>query len=64
MGSELTDALRPNASPRERNNALAALAEATRAPDAIDVFRIIRKSGARRHADTAKAVVAELRLHQ
>lgn len=55
----LKDALRSNASDRERNNAIAQLDEAaeTGLPDEIDLYRVIRDSGARKRIDIARAVL-------
>lgn len=55
----LKDALRSNASDRERNNAIAQLDEAaeTGLPDEIDLYRVIRDSGARKRIDIARAAL-------
>jgi hypothetical protein len=55
----LKDALRSNASDRERNNALAELQEAADLglPDEIDLFRAIKASGARKRIDIARAIL-------
>lgn len=55
----LKDALRSNASDRERDNAIAELDEAaeTGLPDEIDLYRVIHDSGARKRIDIARAVL-------
>lgn len=60
--SEIKDALRSNASDRERNNALAGLDEAleTSFPDDIDIYRAIKASGARKHIDIARAILTSI----
>ena len=59
--SVLIDALRPHAIDRERNNARAALKEvAYIVLDEIDLYRIIKSSGARKRIDIARAVRAAL----
>ena len=48
-----------NATQAERDRLIASLEAATKAPDDIDLMRVIKNSGARKRIDIAQAIVTE-----